>query len=223
MLNLALRCDAPGTEDMLGIVGLEWCKVVDPVSSDLKILETALATLPELTPEGADLVKKFLNQVVWVAPKSQGSIFSSTSFYELPGHIFFTRLFSRHIAPDVVFSAPVVYAVQENLYHEAIHQQLIAAMEQEDILHRRLVEQERPKIYAAWRDQNWDLEHAIQAFAVYEKVMGLRAAQNEREPAKELAYGAQIASQAADALAREILAKKHYLTVAGLQLFENFL
>ena len=208
-------------------VALEDFQLAKPLPGHHRLITSAMQDLFSFDPEAWETVTAFISLIVFVEARSTTTkLFSSTSFYELPHCVFFTNAVFAHIAPDIVFPGVTLYAAQENLFHEALHQQLILSWLERPALIQgqsgvRLV-------YSPWRGTHWPLEHAIQVAYVYKHVAALRLKAAERTStsvgdAAILAAAAKKAAAAANLLRTGILAHAGALTAEGRLLTEGLL
>jgi hypothetical protein len=189
------------------------------------LLQRALGELPEIDAHAATIVASFVSMVCWVrSVDGSAPSFSSASFYEFPHCVFATDLAAFHISPDVRYAAASLQALQDNLLHEALHQQLRVLMLTEPLL-ALSPSTPPPKVFVPWRATSWDLEHALQALFVYSHLARFRAARLSTisAGASERAFLTRAkadASGARTALRSGILALPRVLTDRGRALCE---
>ena len=80
----------------------------------------------------------------------------------------------KHIMPEVNF-----YGVQENLFHEALHQQLSALIIQQDVL--KEAPSTAPAVHIPWRGVDWPIDRVMHAAWVYFGLQELRLARLKRQ------------------------------------------
>jgi hypothetical protein len=98
----------------------------------------------------------------------------------LPHCSFITNKAIRHIPPNIIIPAVNYYALQENLFHEATHQQLSATLIFEEIL---TTDGPPPEVIEIpWRKTRWPVDRALHAAWVYRKVSSMRKDEIERGP-----------------------------------------
>lgn len=155
----------------------DYC-IVSPNATRRRLLAEALDNLANLGAGAAHCVRECLSCVWWVRPKPGcGTNLLSTSFYELPHGAFFGDLALVRVAPGITFDKASEVALQDNLYHEALHQQLIVTQRRSEMLLPDALGEGGARLFVPWRQTTWSLEHALQAAHVYAHLAGSRAEQ----------------------------------------------
>lgn len=205
---------AQGTLTRVGLAGFE----VAPVLGRRRaLLQEALELARRAPAEVSAVLAASLGMVCWLRP-AHGSTnqLSSTSFYEFPHCAFVTDLVTRHVSPNVLFPKPSAYALLDNLYHEALHQQLIATMRGVTLLDAAAG---NFTVEVEWRQERWQVEHALHALLVYRRLTEFRRTMALRaEPAlsQVLERAGSDASDCALRLKRGLLDIKTAFTPPGL-------
>lgn len=222
--GIVLPCDVDGA--VLEQVGLAGCQVVPVAGKRLALLQQALVMLREVGGEPLSVIGNFVSMVCWIRPKSGGGVgVSSTSFYEFPHCVFLSDLGARHIAPDFMLGSASGYALLDNLYHESLHQQLIATLRGRAFFTpeaRNVVD----AVYVPWRRTHWGAEHAVHALLVYSKVAELRARAAslfaaQAALATELHVAVEQARECRALLKQAVLAQRALLTADGREFCES--
>jgi hypothetical protein len=142
-----------------------------------RLLHRCLAELTIDDPHGFQLIADFTSMISWLKRRKKTDTevtFSSTSFHEFPYCTFLTDLSLFCIPPRIFFKSPSMYALQENLYHEALHQQLCTIIQFDAVLPHRTSLSRLPRIWIPWRAETWDLEHVLHAGYVYAHLLEMR-------------------------------------------------
>ncbi len=130
----------------------------------------------------SNFVRRHVKQVYWMKLKSDADdeCITSASFPKLPDAIFISNKALVHIPPNRIFKTPNLYALAENIYHEAIHQHVNARVLSGEIMADQFDSAKSPKIEIAWRrnqearNQFWELDRAYHAACVYSGLLPLR-------------------------------------------------
>lgn len=142
---------------------------------------------------------------------ADGAGFSSTSFGEQPGHIYLSSSAQAYLPPSTCLSALSDYALAENLYHEALHQELFRVWRSAPLT---ITAENKSCIYVPWRQTEWTVSHAMQAAYVYSHLHRTRR-ELAKEHTKQWDSLADQARLAAEILTRALAAKERSLTVRG--------
>ncbi len=112
--------------------------------------------------------------VLWVAPIFEDEpalLLTSVAMPMLPHCTILSVKSLRHIPAKHVYEGASLYALAENLYHEALHQQLSATL----IFGRPLsLKRESTVIQIPWRDAEWKIDRVLHAAWVYKNLQQLR-------------------------------------------------
>lgn len=142
----------------------------------------AIESAAGLLGQYADFVRLHVKQIYWMKLKDDMSdeCITSASFPKLPDYIFISNKALVHIPPNRIFESPSLYALAENIYHEAIHQHVNADVLREEIMAEIFDSATSPKIEISWRrnqearNQFWELDRAYHAACVYSGLLPLR-------------------------------------------------
>lgn len=138
-------------------------------------ITSALSELEELDPDSWSYIQQWLTVVVWVQ-RREGHYgvteLTSTSIPSAPFSTFLSKKAIRHLPPKHILPEVTLYGIQENLLHEALHQQMTGHL----IVHDTLLErpEDAPKIPIPWRQTVWPLDRVLHAAWVYRGVLALR-------------------------------------------------
>jgi hypothetical protein len=152
-------------------------KVKDPSPRLMSELQQALDTLPAIFPLAAETIATHTTLLAWLSPlpgTESKDLFACSSFHEYLGCTFLTDLSLRHIPANVVFPTNCTYALQENLYHEALHQKFCSMIDDGQVFIAPLEDVRRFQVYVPWRDAYWNLEKAAHAYYVYSHLNQMR-------------------------------------------------
>jgi hypothetical protein len=128
-------------------------------------------------------IQSWCSMIVWLMEDSDDppeTELTSVALPALPHCTFLTYKAIQHIPPKVIIPAITLYGLQENLFHESLHQQLSATLIFEDILTGSA--DMAPPVPIPWRATVWPVDRALHAAWVYGNVLGLRQAEIERGP-----------------------------------------
>jgi hypothetical protein len=95
-----------------------------------------------------------------------------------------TKKIIRHIPPVRILPVVSFYGIQENLFHEALHQQLTAYIIASDDLLKPAAPNH--KIHIPWRNTEWPLDRALHAAWVYRGLLAFRKRMVDVTPTKML-------------------------------------
>jgi hypothetical protein len=213
---------------VLSLTQLTEYGILKKVGRRRALLQRALEELRLYHPTAFETVSQFTSMLVWLEPgrtQGGGGAFSSTSFYELPHCTFLCDLALFHIPSNVVFRLPSVYALQDNLYHEALHQRLIATIRCRDILDGRRAVERCPRIWIPWRRVYWTLEHSLQGGFVYLHLALMRAERCARalegENPRTLRQAVSEAQSAATHLVKALVKRRAWFGRTGKRLLDE--
>ncbi|MEZ5421759.1 MAG: HEXXH motif-containing putative peptide modification protein [Pyrinomonadaceae bacterium] len=136
----------------------------------------AIKLLGEINEEYLSLLRQWTSLIVWLDRKNNfpGTLLTSSTFPNFPHCTFVTHKSMQHIPPNNVLGFASSYALAENLFHEALHQQLAALLLHRDILTPTYSSETTSKIDVPWRGGAWEPDRVFHATYVYSKVLLLR-------------------------------------------------
>lgn len=117
--------------------------------------------------------------VAKVGPSGE-PLLTSCTLPEFPGMIVFSSKASRHIPPASIVGHDSTVLLAENIFHESVHQIVNMGILFDDVLSRDFRSDSSPKIQIPWRrsssprNQEWELDRALHAAAVYVKLIEWR-------------------------------------------------
>lgn len=140
-------------------------------------LREAMDALRAVDPDAATFTQAWCSLVVWVAPdaaRPPKAVLTSVAVPTLPHCTFLSVKSLRHIPARHVHEGASLYALAENLYHEALHQQLSASLVFAD--HEASpIALNRTRVTIPWRDgAAWRLDRVVHAAWVYAHLQRLR-------------------------------------------------
>lgn len=132
-------------------------------------IRRAIAKIGIILDEPLNVIKQHTSYLAIIEPQLNKAcdIISSTTFYDYPFCIFFTRYGFSFIPPNIVFQEPNDYAIFENIYHEALHQKLLIQILLGKIFVSHDSLNHEKFIPIPWRNSKWSIEHTLQAAYVY--------------------------------------------------------
>ena len=136
----------------------------------------ALTELGEKAPRHLELIQSWCSMIVWLTrddnePPRVG--LTSVALPSLPHCTFVSTKAIRHIPPSVILPVVGMYGLQENLFHEALHQQLSATLVFEPLLEEGW--HDAPGVHIPWRATTWPVDRALHAAWVYHHLASFRA------------------------------------------------
>lgn len=149
-----------------------------------EFLKDSIQLLDQLVGEYVETLMTFTSLIVWLEKdKNRQDVneLTSVALPSLPHCTFITDKALHHIPPLSLFPFRSVYALQENLYHESLHQKLSATIFQKDILVDDYDAQTVERVPIPWRDSGWQPDRVLHATYVYSKVLKLRKEVIEKE------------------------------------------
>lgn len=191
-------------------------------------LTLALDELQEKTPERARFVAQWCSVIVWLTvdpddpPETQ---LTSVALPMFPHCTFVTRKAIRHIPPGVILPVVGLYGLQENLFHEALHQELSATLVFDDLVAEAA--SEIPSVEIPWRSTAWPIDRVLHAAWVYSGLVEFRAEELERGTeggpiaSAALRSALEDAEAARDYLVNALLAHEHVFAPRGRALLET--
>lgn len=217
--------------DVLSELNLWSFDIKVPSERLLKELEDALIHLESIYAPAWKTVSQQTSMIVWLTPKKMTppeDLFSCCSFHQLPHCTFLTDLALRHIPANVVFKKNSTYALQENLYHESLHQELCEIIDNHNLFLVDRSELLSIQVSVPWRATEWALEKAVHAFYVYAHLLKMRShVVNEALVSEDfedaLEKGILEAKRAVTELGNGIVSKAKYLSKTGFDLVSSLL
>lgn len=158
------------------------CQAADPSKVNDYTIE-ALERMDSLEPERIDIVEDWTSLIVWLeqAPDADITVLTSSTFPLLPHCTFLTEKARRHIPPNSVAEKSNDYALRENIYHEALHQQIAATLLHRDILNPEYSAARSRRVPIPWRGSAWEPDRALHATVVYTGLIAMREDELKRD------------------------------------------
>jgi hypothetical protein len=199
----SLRHTSKISRDLLSVVELDHCEVETFSVRDLSLLQIALQNLQEAFPLAYETIER--NTVVLVKIRSEKPFVSSTTYLEILGCTFISDWAFQFLPPTFQLGNGDLYPIQENLYHESLHQQLMLQINQWEVFDRTQKPESYGQIFVPWHNKFWSFEHALHAYYVYKMIAPMRrhfAGEREKgaEGAEVLFQGAAHAAEQAEIL-----------------------
>lgn len=143
---------------------------------NLGYIESGLQSLYLLDETKLAFVAEWTSMIVWVERSSAfaGQLLTSSTFPNFPHCTFLSLKSLQHIPPNNVLGFPSDYALAENLYHEALHQELAAWLLHQPVLSDNYHSRETDKIAVPWRGGAWEPDRVFHAIYVYSHLIPLR-------------------------------------------------
>jgi hypothetical protein len=147
---------------------------VEPSVNFARMLKQAVESLDSY-PHVDQMIRDWTSMLVIINPDQPDSWLSSASFYSFPHCTFLTELAARFLPDQHIVSRPEIYCLQENLYHESLHQFLFRFMQQCPCFKSDMDNVRTAVIHPSWHTNvSWALEHALQVCFVYGHVARMR-------------------------------------------------
>lgn len=140
-------------------------------------VESALESLQELDKEAIKFVRQWCSLILWVSPNAENppdAVLTSVAVPILPHCTILSVKSLRHIPANHVYEGASTYALAENIFHEALHQQLSASLVFGEKITDDAESSSLQKIYIPWRNTFWELDRVIHAAWVYSNLQRLR-------------------------------------------------
>lgn len=140
-------------------------------------IRAAIKVLVEINPDALRFVQDWCSVVLWVAPtqeKPPKTVLTSVAIPTLPHCTIISVKSLRHIPSRHVFEGASIYALAENLFHEALHQKLSASLIFEPSLMSGITSPTTPTIQIPWRKTKWAIDRVLHATWVYSNLQILR-------------------------------------------------
>ncbi len=137
----------------------------------------ALATLKELDDKALRFVQQWCSMILWVAPDHENkpeTVLTSVAVPTLPHCTILSVKSLRHIPADHVYEGASMYALAENIFHEALHQQLSASLVFGAEIMSDAIDKEIQPIHIPWRNTSWEIDRVLHAAWVYTNLQRLR-------------------------------------------------
>ena len=126
--------------------------------SRLDLIEEAFEFLDSYFPYAYCKVFDWTSLVIWLElfPYSNTDLITSSTFPHFPHCTFLSDKALRHIPPTSISSVDQVYSLAENIFHEALHQELSSTLVFRDIFAEQYSSSQAKKIKVPWRQQYWE-------------------------------------------------------------------
>ncbi|GAB3025948.1 aKG-HExxH-type peptide beta-hydroxylase [Natronobiforma cellulositropha] len=186
----------------------------------------ALERMETLEPDRLAALEEWTSLIVWLerAPGTSATVLTSSTFPAVPHCSFLTEKALRHIPPNSVADEPTDYALRENLYHEALHQQLGATLLHRDVLDPSYSAAASQKVPIPWRESFWEPDRALHAAVVYTGLVEMRADELDRDiDDTHRAWLEEATAEAEESLRHlieELADREGLFTPAGEELFD---
>ncbi|WP_420093897.1 aKG-HExxH-type peptide beta-hydroxylase [Comamonas testosteroni] len=192
-------------------------------------LQHFVRTFGALWPSRQHYIRDWITAVHWVEqdPEKPGPLLTSSTFPALPHCAFLSTKAKRHIPPNIVLEADSGYALFENLYHEALHQQLSTTILFTDSIASAFSSSTCTKISVPWRGSSWEPDRVLHATFVYSGLLRLRReaaiAENQVPMELDLMNAVKEAHQALTYLIEQFTHVRPAFSDAGQQLVDEVL
>jgi len=185
-------------------------------------IQDALEVLQQLNPPCCDLVAKYVSSINWVDvyPGSGEQLLTSSSFPATRGEVFISKKATRHIPPDIVLDEGCSYFLAENLYHEALHQELNGLLLDRNYLASSYNAEVAARIDVPWRGQMWQPDRIVHALYVYRHLVPLRQAASSSNLAPMLNLAIERGNMAVQVLSNRLPKCQMVFSLAGEHLYD---
>jgi hypothetical protein len=217
-------------------------RLAPPADDRRRTIQLALGQLNAIHPDSANLLQHYVSNIVWLEldpeHRKENDQITSSSFPVLPWTIFVSDKARHHIPPNTVADEPSYRFFAENIFHEAVHQQVNALLLSTDIFVPDYDSSTCPKIEIAWRfnqgverNQYWELDRTFHAAAVYIELCGFRlrellSEKEVRQKSYEYEYFSAALKEATHALTYlcdELEHYQEYFTPKGIKVLDSLL
>ena len=170
-LALSVRGFAEGIQNSLPLEGHK------PIGAPgvLRWIRLALDELATIDQESVSFIQEWCSVIVWIERRKERPDvveLTSTSIPILPFATFVSKKFIRHLPPKHILPVVNFYGIQENLFHEALHNQLASYL----IIHNAFLRSpsDSPMIHIPWRKAEWPMDRVLHAAWVYSNLLEFR-------------------------------------------------
>jgi hypothetical protein len=185
----------------------------------------ALEDLRQIGNGSWEFIQEWISVIVWMEKKQRKTAteLTSLSVPMLPCATFITKKAIRHLPPKELLRCVGYYGLQENIYHEALHQQLICF----SIMREILIDDPAclPVIEVPWRGACWPLDRVLHAAWVYQGLSRFRRNYVSARPLDALAttlrYYSLEADEAQRFLVDALMPHRQLFTDAGKEAVER--
>lgn len=140
-------------------------------------IHSALAVLEILDSKALAFIKQWCSMILWVAPDANTApktLLTSVAIPTLPHCTILSVKSLRHIPAKHVYEGASTYALAENIFHEALHQQLSASLVFGSKLMCDADAANLSSVHIPWRNASWEIDRVIHAAWVYSNLQKLR-------------------------------------------------
>ena len=188
----------------------------------------ALDELQDFNPEAFNVILAWCSVIVWLRRDErclETTELTSTSIPVVPFATFVSRKIIRHIPPKTILPVVSYYGIQENLFHEALHQQMTFFIISGGAFISDLHHDDR--ILIPWRNCDWAIDRVLHAAWVYKGILWMRRHRVEHLDGLSNTLRTALVesiSEADDALhylASELKIRRHLFTPSGVDLIDK--
>lgn len=140
-------------------------------------LEAAIDFLSDTDPDTLNYLSHWCSTVLWVAPSTEfpaDTLLTSVAIPVLPHCVIVSVKSLRHIPAKHVYEGGSIYALAENLYHEALHQQLTSTLIFGPPFMAHGKDHSKERVSIPWRDTSWEIDRVLHASWVYVRLQSFR-------------------------------------------------
>lgn len=159
--------------DSLPLTGLQYVSDTAFLESYLK---KTLLVMKNFSPQVFEYVTSWISIIQWVelTPHMNGTLLTSSTFPQLPHCIFLSHKSLKHIPPNIISDDFIEYFLLENIFHEALHQQLSSTILFCASIHENYDANHVKKINIPWRGGDWEPDRIFHATFVYAHLLNFR-------------------------------------------------
>ena len=164
------------TPPVMSALPLSGHKSSQNVNFYIPYIENAISLLAEIDNTLVEFIAEWTSLIIWTERCSDysGGLLTSSTFPNYPHCTFLSHKALRHIPPNNVLGFSSIYALAENIYHEALHQELAALLLHRDILKPYYSSTTYQRIPVPWRGSAWEPDRVFHAAYVYSYLVPLR-------------------------------------------------
>ena len=167
-----------GFDNILKELPFEGHSISEITDEKIMAIESALNSLEDLHEDYLNSVLDFTSLIIWLKKnnrQSKNTLITSCSLPHFPHTSFISDKALYHLPPLTLFNNNIIYALQENLYHESLHQKISSSMTFEDYMSKDFDTKSVEKMDIPWREgKSWQPDRILHAFFVYANIFKMR-------------------------------------------------
>lgn len=161
------------TKDLLRIVELEAYDQIPLQQKHVHSIQAALDDLKVSYPPAYVNILKHTKAICMINTDPPRLTMCTGTYGEILGLTFMSRWAFSFLPPATLFRESTLYPIQENLYHESLHQVMLGFINEHQTYDRT---KRYPTIFIPWHDTQWVVEQGIHALYYYMHILPMRRA-----------------------------------------------